>query len=223
MIIDTTLTMLKKTELTGQTAMAKELAHQLELAIRELDAAKDGFDVFVNRKDIEKYIEDVESKAIKIIDLSNYEREIPDDVIDKLALAKKHFDKIYIIFTDYTKKETKKVAKARRDKDPIMFGAFHDKDENDNSKIYVEDRLFFIADWKEDKCDLTLEEIVRDFQGKEKRDITYKVSNPKDEEEIKKLLKSYNTPIEELEPTTIFEKVKKAVRKRRTTRKKKEE
>lgn len=210
-IIDTTLKMLKKTKATGQTAMAKELTHQLELALKELDAAKDGFDIFVNRKDIERYVEKVEEKSVKIIELSKYERDIPDDIMDKLELARKHFDEIYIVFTDYTKKETKKVAKERRDKDPIMFGAFHNKDEKDKNNIYVEDRLFFIADWVEDKCDLTLEQIVRDIQDKEDRDITYKISNPEDEEAVKKMLRSFTEPVENMEPTNIFAKIKKKI------------
>jgi len=217
LVIDSALKMLEKTKITGQTSMAKELTHQIELAFRELAAAKDGFDIFVNRKDIEKYIDKVESKAIKIIDIENYEREIPDEVMDRLIKARNHFDKIYIFFTDYTKKETKKVAKARRDKDPIMFGAFEDKDAG-SSKIFIEERMFFIADWVDDKCELTLEEIVRDVKNKDDKDITYRVSNPTTEKEAKALLESFKTPTEKLEPTNIFEKIKKKItRKKKTT------
>lgn len=218
-IIDTTLKMLEKSKITGQTDMAKRLTGELELAIRELDAAKAGFDIFVPRKAIEEYITAVEAKSIKIIELANYEREIPDDVIDKISKAREIFDELYIIFTDYTKKETKKVASHRRDKDPILFGAF--KNVSDKSNIYIEDRLFYIVDWVEDKCDLTLEELCRDIKDKKGVDITYKLSNPKDEEAAKKILNSYKSEYvkdTELEPVTIFEKIKKKV-----TRKKKDD
>lgn len=215
-IIDTALTMLNKTKITGQTAMAKELAHQVDLALRELDAANDGFDIFVNRKDIERYIEKVEDKAIKIIELSKYERDIPNDILPKLEIARKHFDEIYIVFTDYSKKETKKIAKERRDKDPIMFGAFHDKDTDEYNEIYVEDRLFFIADWKEDKCELTLEEIVRDIKDKDSKDITYRISNPKDEQQVKDMMDSFKHP-EVLKPVSLFEKIKKKVTRKKST------
>ena len=197
LIIDNTLKMINKAKITEQTSMAKRLTHQLELALRELEAAKKGFDIFVNRKDIELYISKVEAKAVKIIELSRYTREIPDDIIDKIAEAKEVFDEMYIMFTDYTKKETKKVAKERRDKDPILFGAFIDKDGEKENKIYVEDRLFFIADWVEDKCDLTLEEICRDVKDKSNKDITYKVDLPTTEEAAKSYLDSFNNPIEE--------------------------
>ena len=224
LIIDNTLKMINKAKITEQTSMAKRLTHQLELALRELEAAKKGFDIFVNRKDIELYISKVEAKAVKIIELSRYTREIPDDIIDKIAEAKEVFDEMYIMFTDYTKKETKKVAKERRDKDPILFGAFIDKDGEKENKIYVEDRLFFIADWVEDKCDLTLEEICRDVKDKSNKDITYKVDLPTTEEAAKSYLNSFNDPIEEsdLKPVSLFDKIKSIPKKKSTTSKTKE-
>jgi len=217
-IIDTTIKMLEKSKLTGQTDMAKKLTSELELALRELDAAKKGFDIFVSRKDIERYISDVEAKSIKIVELSKYEREIPDNIIDKISEANEIFDDLYIIFTDYTKKETKKVASHRRDKDPILFGAF--KNKVDEKNIYVEDRLFFIADWVEEKCDLTLEELCRDIRDKSGKEITYKLANPKDEKEAKKLLDSYKAEYlsdTELEPVSLFEKIKKKVTRKKST------
>ena len=224
LIIDNTLKMINKAKITEQTSMAKRLTHQLELALRELEAAKKGFDIFVNRKDIELYISKVEAKAVKIIELSRYTREIPDDIIDKIAEAKEVFDEMYIMFTDYTKKETKKVAKERRDKDPILFGAFIDKDGEKENKIYVEDRLFFIADWVEDKCDLTLEEICRDVKDKSNKDITYKVDLPTTEEAAKSYLDSFNNPIEEsdLKPVSLFDKIKSIPKKKSTASKTKE-
>lgn len=212
-IIDQALKMIEKCKITKQTAMAKELTHQVELALRELNAANEGFEIFVNRKAIEKYITDVEGKAVKIIELSEYTREIPEEVIDRVAKAADIFDQMYIIFTDYTKKESKRVAKERRDKDPILFGAFLDKESDNKNKIYVEDRLFFIADWIDDNCDLTLEEIVRQTEGKDNAILTYKVHTPQDADEVKKYLKSFSEPIENNEPIKLFDKIKAAVKK----------
>ena len=224
-IIDSALKMIEKCKITRQTAMAKELAHQVDLALRELNAANEGFDIFVNRKVIEKYISDVEGKAIKIIELSEYTREIPEEVMDRVAKAADIFDQMYIVFTDYTKKESKRVAKERRDKDPILFGAFQDKQGDGKNKIYIEDRLFFIADWVDDTCDLTLEQIVRQTQGKSDEVLTYKVNTPEDFEQVKSYLNSFSKPIEEvkenevIKPVKLFDKVK-AAAKKATTRKK---
>lgn len=220
-IIDSALKMIEKCKITRQSAMAKELAHQVDLALRELHAANEGFDIFVNRKVIEKYISDVEGKAIKIIELSEYTREIPEEVMDRVAKAADIFDQMYIVFTDYTKKESKRVAKERRDKDPILFGAFQDKQGDSKNKIYIEDRLFFIADWVDDTCDLTLEQIVRQTQGKSDEVLTYKVNTPEDFEQVKSYLSSFSKPIEEniVKPVKLFDKVK-AAAKKATTRKK---
>ena len=128
------------------------------------------------------------------------------------------YDEFYIIYTDYTKETSKKVAKERRDKDPILFGAFLDKDADSKTKVYVEDRLFFIADWVEEKCGLTLQQIALDVKDKSGKDITYKVSTPKDAEEVKNYLNSFTKPIEEgNKPVSLFTKVKSAVRGRKKT------
>ena len=217
-IIDNALTMLEKTKKTGQIEMAKKLAHQAELAMREVEAAKEGFDIFIFRKDIETFIDKVEKKSIKIIELNRYTREIPDEKLELIAKAKEIFDELYIVYTDYALKDTKKVAKARRDKDPIVFGAFFDKTSDKKDSIYVEDRLFFITDWVEEKCDLTLEEIVRQTDDKIGKNITYKVPTDKaSATQIKSYLASFNAEKEEeikMKPTTVFKKkAKKAVEK----------
>ena len=215
LVIDNALKMINKCKLTKQTTMAKELSHQVNLALRELNAARRGFDIFIYRKDIESYIDKVEGKAIKLIELERYTREIPDDVIDKITLANEIFDRLYICFTDYTDKHAKKVAKERREKDPILFGAFLDKeDEKTENKVYVEDRLFFIADWTEDNCELTLEEMVRDVKNKSEKDITYKIGSFKDEEEIRNYLNSFTAePEKNLKPVSLFSKIKSVVKK----------
>lgn len=215
LVIDNALKMINKCKLTKQTTMAKELSHQVNLALRELNAARRGFDIFIYRKDIESYIDKVEGKAIKLIELERYTREIPDDVIDKITLANEIFDRLYICFTDYTDKHAKKVAKERREKDPILFGAFLDKeDEKTENKVYVEDRLFFIADWIEDNCELTLEEMVRDVKNKSEKDITYKIGSFKDEEEIRNYLNSFTAePEKNLKPVSLFSKIKSVAKK----------
>ena len=52
LIIDNALKMINKCKITKQTEMAKQISHQVDLALRELNAARNGFDIFVNRKDI---------------------------------------------------------------------------------------------------------------------------------------------------------------------------
>lgn len=220
LILDQTLTMMKKCKITGQTEMAKQLAYRANLALRELDAANKGFDIYVSRKDVEKYVDQIEKKSVKVIELRNYTREIPDEHIEKIETAQNIFDELYIFFTDYTMEETKKVAKERRKKDPIVFGAFIDKLDGE-TKPYVEDKMFFICDWVEENCDLTLEQIVNLARNKDKKEITYRVESVEDVEAAKRLINSFTDDISEFyEPVSIFDKVKAKVTKKEVEPKK---
>lgn len=189
-VIDTALTMIDKTKITGQTDMAKQIAHEVDLTLRQYKAVESGFDIYVSRKDIEVFIEKVEGKAVKIVELKNYTRDIPDDKLDAISKANEIFDQLYVVFTDYTKQDTKKVARERRQKDPVVFGAFIDS----NEKIaYLEDSLFFICDWIDEQCDLTLEQIVRSVAELENgKIITHRINIPDDEDKIKEYLKDFH-------------------------------
>lgn len=227
LVIDNGMKMIQKCKITRQTDMAKQIAHIVDVALREIKVSRDyGFNIFVSRKDIERYITNVDSGSVKIIELSRYTRDIPDDKVDILAKASECFDELYIVFTDYTHKDSQMVAKERRSKDPIVFGAFHDKTDENDSSIYVEDRLFFIADWVEDNCDLTLKEIVQDVKKKDKKDIVYKVNTIEDEEQIKNYLNSFKQPVSDKASALVpekdfFGKLVDKVKKTTTSRKKK--
>ena len=49
----------------------------------------------------------------KIIELENYEREIPDEVVAVIAQVKDKFDQLYIVFTDYTGKVERQIEKEK--------------------------------------------------------------------------------------------------------------
>ena len=209
-VAENCLTLLKKTKLTGQTAAAKKIFDQYSLIMRELKAASFGFNTIVYKSDIEKFISKISKHPVKIIELSNYSREVDDSVIDKLEIAKDNelFDEYYVLFTDYTEKETKKVAKARRDKDPILFGAFKSVDKNN----IPEERFFYIGDWVDEYCDLTLEEMLTQYEKSECHGAKYTIDIPKDVD----ALKEYMGLIEKKDPEkaeTILDKVKKVVKK----------
>lgn len=212
-VADNCLTLLKKTKITGQTSAAKKIVDQYSLIMRELKAASFGFDTIVYKSDIEKFIDNISNKPVKIIELSKYPREVDDCVIDKLILAKENelFDEYYVIFTDYSMETTKQIAKERRDKDPILFGAFKTQDKNN----IPEDRFFYIGDWVDEYCDLTLKEMLTQYEQSESQGAKYIIDVPKDVE----ALKEYMGMLEKKEPEkaeTILDKIKKA-----TTRKRK--
>ncbi len=138
----------------------------LECIEKERNVIELGIDTFVYKEDIEKYIDDISKNTVKIIELENYEREIPDEIVEIIEKTKDIFDKMYVLFTDYTGKITKEISKERRDKDPILFGVFSDE----KSRAIV-DRFYYLGDWEDEYCDLTLEKMINDYKKKE--DKTY--------------------------------------------------
>lgn len=139
-----------------------------------------GINTFVYRDDVEFYIDNVAKNTVKIIDLASYEREIPDAVVDIIAQVKDKFDQLYIVFTDYTGKVEKQVEKERRQKDPILFGVFED-----TKSRSVVDRFYYIADWEDEYCDLTLDKMVNETKQVGNRKILRSISTPEDIETLK--------------------------------------
>lgn len=178
------LALLNKASVTGQMDAARKLVFQLETIEKEIDIVRAGINTFVYRDDIEEYIEHISDKAVKIIELSQYEREIPDEIVDIISSVKGKFDKLYIVFTDYTGEMEKKVVKERRDKDPILFGTF----QNEDSKALV-DRFYFLGDWEDEFCDLTLDKMVTEMETKKSENILRTISTPKDIAEFKEQLR----------------------------------
>lgn len=166
--------------------MAKKIVDEYSLIMRELKAASFGFSTIVYKSDIVKFITDISSHPVKIIELEKYPREVDDSVIDRLMVAKENelFDEYYVVFTDYTMEETKKVAKERRDKDPILFGSFKTPDNND----IPYERFFYIGDWVDKYCELTLEEMLTQYEKSESVGAKYTIDIPKDVEALKEYM-----------------------------------
>lgn len=74
-----------------------------------------GINTFIYRDDIEEYIDSVVKDTVKIIELENYEREIPDDIVSIIEKVKDKFDQLYVVFTDYTGKVERQIEKERRE------------------------------------------------------------------------------------------------------------
>lgn len=182
-IYDNCLQLLNKYNITGQTKAMKKLIFHLETIEKERGIVKSGIDTFVYRDDIEEYIDNISKNTVKIIDLENYEREIPDDIVLAYEKVKDKFDKAYVVFTDYTGKVERQVTKERREKDPILFATFQDK-----SSQTVIDRFYYIGDWEDKYCDLTLDKMVNEIKTETNRDIAFNIKTPKDINELKEQL-----------------------------------
>ena len=186
-IYDNCLELIQKYIKTGQAKAARKLVFHLESLEKERDIINLGVDTFIYRSDIEDYIDNVAKDVVKIIDLENYERDLPDEVVEVIGKVKDKFTKMYVIFTDYTGKVERSVEKERREKDPILFGTLQDE----STRTIIE-RFYYIADWVDEYCDLTLDKMINEMSSKGK-DIKHSISLPTDIEELKKQVKQLNS------------------------------
>ena len=184
-VYDNCFELINKYKITGQKKGMKKLMFHLECIEKEREIVKMGINTFIYRDDIEEYIDSVAKDTVKIIELENYEREIPDDIVNIIEKVKDKFDQLYVVFTDYTGKVERQIEKERREKDPILFGTF----QNQSNRTVI-DRFYYIGDWEDEYCDLTLDKMVNETEKVGMRNITKTISTPKDIVELKKQLDS---------------------------------
>ena len=173
----------------GQTQSLKKLSFLATVLQKEEKLIELGITTFIYKDIIEDYIENVADKTVKIVELSRYMREIPDELVETVEKSREIFDELYVIFTDYTGNEERKVEKERRDKDPILFGVF-------KNNTNVCDRFYFLGDWEDEYCDLTLDKMVEQYKEKKNISPEMNISIPQTTEELVEILKHY-VPVSE--------------------------
>lgn len=198
-LYDVTLKQLQKAMATGQNLMVRRLHYATAVIEKERMLLENDIDVFVLREDIEYFIENIENKRVKIVDLEFFPREIPDEIVEKVAVLKekKIFDNYYVVFTDYTGQVTKETkADVKREeirRDPILFGTFEQKIDG----IYdICDRFYYIGDWEDEYCDLTLTKMVQKMSEKGKGDIVRELALP---EATPETVREYINRLDEVE------------------------
>ena len=198
-VYDNCLELLNKYKITGQKKGMKKLMFHLECIEKEREIVKMGINTFIYRDDIEEYIDSVAKDTVKIIELENYEREIPDDIVSIIEKVKDKFDQLYVVFTDYTGKVERQIEKERREKDPILFGTF----QNQSNRTVI-DRFYYIGDWEDEYCDLTLDKMVNETKRLGRRNIAKTISTPKNIEELKSQLNMLEENENENENKNIY-------------------
>lgn len=113
-----------------------------------------GISQYQSEEDLIKFIRQSEA-GLCLIELESFRYEIPSEVTEKINKSEdlKVFDNYYILYKDPDfKKNIFKYAEV--DKDPIVFGVI-----NGSTKLY------YIADWISDFCDLTYDKIIEKTQN----------------------------------------------------------
>lgn len=165
-IVDNLTEIKENAESLNQQRLILEAEIKLENTKKEIEAIKHGYGKYVLKDDVNQLIEALKTKdggrQLAFSNLESYPRVIPQKNAELIKQAKKYFDTIYILYT--AKKE--EVEKEKLAKDPIAFGVVkHTSDDQNMQRLSINtvesDHMFFITDWVDEYCDLTLDMLVQ--------------------------------------------------------------
>lgn len=146
--------LLKYSEEMQQWAIYEESATKILEITREQEADLLGIEKFVMKQDVEKFIHNVRERVVKLKELSEFPRIIPDKVRKRLkGLQEKGlFDEYWVLYTDLTApaEQIKSNKEKIKEKDPILFGKFNN----------IPNKFYYIADWIDEYCDLTFDKLT---------------------------------------------------------------
>lgn len=139
---------------TGQLALHETARDNLINLVKEQEAAAIGHGTYINEATIEFFRRKVADRNVYWKPFRDFPRLIPDNILSKLKEVQEKgvFEEFWILYLDYAdnSSKVKSTASKIKEKDPILFGkltAGHSK-------------CFYIADWEDPYCDLTLDKFV---------------------------------------------------------------
>ena len=135
----------------GQVALSEEFLKKFMKELRESEMYALNYKIFIETEYLEKFRYKIKTKGqIRITNIKNFTRLIPKDVKDKIDIAKKKkiFDDFVIVHYDPDGRG-EAMTEEEKEKDPIVFGI-----------IKESNRYYYIADWEDEYCDLTLDDII---------------------------------------------------------------
>lgn len=144
------LPLLKKLEISRQKYAVSQVVNENKLKKIENILFKAGFKQYQTQESIIKFIKQCK-KGLCLTEIEYFDRVIPEDVMKKFdaAEATKQFDNYYILHYDPKKSNNPYYTSDLKPKDPIMFGV-----------IKGSSKLYYIADWIDEFCDLTYKDIL---------------------------------------------------------------
>lgn len=141
---------IEQAKLAGQTARVERLEKARDIVNKESLLRSQGFNKFLPEREAVEFAEKCQ-KGLRLDWIANFTRPIPEDVIANKVKADNLmiFDNYVVMHYDPdTQAFALTKAQEEAKKDPILFGV-----------IEGVRKLYFIGDWKDDICSLTLEEI----------------------------------------------------------------
>jgi len=133
----------------GQVGLSQDLLEHAAGWVLEQQVAALGCDKWVEEELVRKVVrETARDNHLSICNLREFPRVIPTDVQAKIAQLQDLFTTFVIVFTN---PEGHKV----KDRDPILFGVIR----------AFSNRLYYVTDWVDEYCDLTMEKFVEIAEG----------------------------------------------------------
>lgn len=147
----------------GQTALVDKLKLRLESAKSEIQLVTLNLNKFLTEEQIvDFYNQTQKDRNLKLTWIKNFIKPIPSKILEiKTKLDEQYVFDNYVILhydpnndaTDLTGHEKKE--RKKREKDPILFGLIKDSR-----------RLYYVGDWIDDYCNLTLDTVIEQLQEK---------------------------------------------------------
>lgn len=185
---------INKMDEIGQKAAYEEYSKELVKVVKYSAISVCQYNKFIDIKSINifKKIQKL-SKIIYFKKLEEFPRVIPEDIsnIIKQVKEKEIFDELWVLYLDYTNEELKTNKEKIKEKDPILFGKINECDE----------KYFFIVDWIDEYCDLTLSKFIDIMGENDNCDITSNINDIIDSKYMKNIFKEVDERRERLKKT----------------------
>lgn len=139
-----------------QTALVERLDREKSRIDKEIKLLSCGYPLYLEEADFIGFVKKcLVGEAVRLDWIKNFGRVLPGEVYDAIRKLedKELFDNYVIAHYDPDKRQVLETEQERElRKDPVLFGV-----------IKHSRRLYFIADWIDEDCDLTLEEIFQNI------------------------------------------------------------
>lgn len=146
--------LLRLAEDAGQTALADEMKDNIKVVKTESQLIATGYTKVITEDQIIQFYKETE-KGLRLDWVKNFTRLIPPEIVKQ----KKRLDELgvfdnYLVLHYDPNRKSYRLTKAEKEKkkDPILFGVIKDSR-----------KLYFVADWIDEVCDLTMEDLVKEF------------------------------------------------------------
>jgi len=150
----------------GQIALLEILRDKKEGVLSEVKLLELGEMQYVTEEDVVDFYKksNLRDKSLKLTWIKNYARMIPEDVIEakKKYDVAESFDNYVILHFDKFDNSTQMTkAEVEKAKDPILFGV-----------LKGTRNLYYIGDWIDEYCDLTLDKFLSVLEMEEARKLS---------------------------------------------------